>query len=695
MREKGLGLFEWKVPHRLFRLYVPFLMLTFLVGYYVDRAAANRDVQILRTDLSERAARSGIGIERSFAEYIQVSRGVEAAIAANGDITEAEFSAIASNLWRNSPGIINIAAAPDNVVRFVYPFEGNASAIGLDHRKQGAQIGAIDLAHNSRKPVVAGPVDLVQGGSGFIIRTPVFVQDVANEPEKFWGTVSVVVSTTQIFREAGLQEYGRDTDVAIRGANGTGAEGAMVFGDPSVFQGDPVVFNLGSRFGSWQIGLVPNGGWPAHAESYKFLWFIVTFVGAILMLAVMAFDASRNRRRLAQRQLEDAIEIIDGGFAIYDAKDRLVMCNSKYKDIYQKSQHLLVPGSTFSEIIRDGLAKGQYPEALGQEDEWFEKRIKAHRLPNSEVLQKTDDGRWLKISERRTPDGYTVGFRVDITELVEAREAAEAADRAKSQFLDTINHEMRTPLTVLLGYNSFLINPEYLPSYKPLMASLSDDTSGTCQRMNCATALLGDVAGFAKKARLSGQSLLALVNETLDISAMNAGRLKLELEAVPVRKLGQLLTAKFSGDAEAKRIDFRCDFGGQVAFADRQRLIQTLEHLVANALKFTETGTVHMTSQTLGSFVVFQIQDTGCGIAESEKVSIFKSFDRSDASETRKFGGAGIGLALCKKLVELHGGTMSVASEIGKGSTFTFSIPLWTKPDTVRMLSAGDANIST
>ena len=157
-----------------------------------------------------------------------------------------------------------------------------------------------------------------------------------------------------------------------------------------------------------------------------------------------------ERARSAEDKLLEAIEALKDGFVIFDADDRLVLCNQKYRELYPKSAHAMRPGATFTEIIRAGLEAGEYAEAIGREEEWFKARLTAHHSSGQEIEQKLDDGRWLRITERKTVDGMRIGLRVDITGLkqnetklknaltrlqqseLEARRLSVVADRTKS-----------------------------------------------------------------------------------------------------------------------------------------------------------------------------------------------------------------------------------------------------------------------
>lgn len=659
---------------------IPICLLIAAVGVIADRENTNSYLRELRTSLIETSLTLRAQIERELAESFVISRAMVAEIALRPELQQNEFSAKAERLIGNSPEIINIAAAPGLIVKYVYPLERNSAVLGLNYRSTNEQLAAVELARVTRKPVLAGPVDLMQGQVGFIVRDSVYFDDPTTQKEVFWGVVSVVVDSDQLFRHAGNIEQENRVKIAIRGKDGLAENGGMVFGDSSIFFGDPVLQNIELPFGSWQLAVLPVNGWPQKALNSGTIWAVVLLVGFLAVLFLDALFSARAKKEQAQRQLIDAIETIEDGFVVYDAHDRFVMCNSKYREFYRKSAHLFVYGRTFTEIIKRGVEAGQYPEAKGREEEWCKERIAAHSQPSGEIRQKIEDGRWLKISERKTPDGGTVGFRVDITELVRSREAAVAAEKAKSDFLANINHEMRTPLTVIQGYSAFLLKPQYLPSYAPIMAELEGSQLSRPELKDAVTNLLSDLRDYAGKIRTASQTLLSLINDSLDFSDVLAGNMVLASDRVNAKKVAESVIEDYKCQADARNVALLVDIDDMAIRGDEARIRQILENLVSNAVKFTEDGQIEIKAESDNGFMNFKVSDTGIGIDETRQKEIFETFAQGDGSNTRAYGGTGLGLALCYNLVKLHGGCLKVISKTGVGSTFSFTIPLWSQP---------------
>jgi PAS domain S-box-containing protein len=255
-------------------------------------------------------------------------------------------------------------------------------------------------------------------------------------------------------------------------------------------------------------------------------------------------------------------------------------------------------------------------------------------------------------------------------ELIRTRIAAEKANEAKSLFLANVSHEIRTPLTSLLGTTEVLMDTEL----DPLQARFVD----TMVR--------------------SGERLLALVNDILDFSKMEAGMARADEVPVDVRALVSEVAALVGTAAERKGLSFAVVVDPHLPLAltgDPARMVQVLTNLLDNAVKFTETGGVQVSVTCVPTVpgrvdVGFVVEDTGIGVSEEHLAGLFESFSQADPSITRKYGGTGLGLAISKQLVDLMGGTVTVHSTPGVGSTFSVVLPLAVERMAARRVGAAD-----
>ncbi len=383
-------------------------------------------------------------------------------------------------------------------------------------------------------------------------------------------------------------------------------------------------------------------------------------------LAAAQEAADREVKRM-QVQLTEAIEAISEGFALFDAEDRLVICNERYRQMYSRIGFDIAPGCRFAEITEHVAGSGIVEDAG---PDWQERRIAQHRNPESPFEQKRRDGSWMKISERPTDAGGIVGVFTDITEskarevqlqelvesLAEARDVALRATTAKSQFLANMSHEIRTPMNGVIGMSNLLMDTDLSP-----------------EQMD-----------FARTINESAESLLTVINDILDYSKVEAGKLELERQLFNLRDCVESALDLVAMAAARKGLDlaYYIEPGvPETIVSDVTRLRQVLLNLINNAIKFTEKGEVVLTvspeasSETDGQCrLLFTVRDTGIGIPADRLDRLFQSFSQVDATTTRRYGGTGLGLAISQRLVDLMGGRIWVVSAPGEGTTFHFTL---------------------
>ncbi|MBD2745464.1 response regulator [Microvirga sp. BT688] len=374
----------------------------------------------------------------------------------------------------------------------------------------------------------------------------------------------------------------------------------------------------------------------------------------------------KNLREVAsaRQRLIDAIESINEGFALYDAEDRLILCNSRYEELlYPGSGVPMEPGTSFETVIRRAAERGLILEAKGRVDTWVAERLARHRNPVAAEIQHRDGNRWIQVCERRIAGGGTVAVYTDITEIKHhatqlelARDEAMAATRAKSQFLTNMSHELRTPLNAIIGITEMLKDEAEETGDEPLVEPLD-------------------------RIRHAGTHLLTLINEILDLAKIEAGKLELHPEEIDLDAL--LRDASLTADPLARsnnnqlKVEIAPDIGRMQT--DPVRLRQVLLNLLSNACKFTKDGTVTIKASRIvnrgGDTIMIAVHDTGIGMTTEQCDKLFQEFSQADSTTTRKFGGTGLGLAISRRLCRVMGGDINVQSAMGVGSTFTVSLP--------------------
>jgi signal transduction histidine kinase len=392
----------------------------------------------------------------------------------------------------------------------------------------------------------------------------------------------------------------------------------------------------------------------------------------------------------SERRLREALESISEGFSLYDAGDRLVLCNRRYRELlYPGIEETVVPGTPFERIIRAAVERGLIVEAIGRVDTWVKERLERHRNPRGPHLQRRSNGRWIQINERKTADGGIVAVYSDVTalkrseaelaslvhKLQAARDQVMEASRAKSYFLANMTHELRTPLNAILGIAEMLV----------------EQTQERGQQ---------DVAGPISRIAAAGKHLLELINGILDLTRIDAGSLALHAEDFDIAALVRDVAnaARPLAEKNGNRLSISCteEIGGM--HADQGRVRQVLLSLLHNACKFTENGEVSLAAargRTDGvDWLEFRVTDSGIGIAPEQMAHLFGEFTQGDASSTRRYGGTGLGLAISQRLVRMMGGEITAESQPRRGSVFTVHLPARCEPMRGVALSIGEGGIS-
>jgi signal transduction histidine kinase/ActR/RegA family two-component response regulator len=373
---------------------------------------------------------------------------------------------------------------------------------------------------------------------------------------------------------------------------------------------------------------------------------------------------------LAEERLRAALDALPEGIVFLDAQGRYILWNQRYAEIYHRSADLFAPGARLADTLRIGVARGDYPEAVGHEVEWLAGRLAMLENPGQRHEQRLSDGRWIMIEERRTRDGGVIGLRIDITAmkdqaaaLSEALARAEAASRAKSEFMANVSHELRTPLNGVLGLADALARTPLSAVQHELVAGMT----------------------------ASATALNALVGDLLDFNSLEAGALTIAQDRFDLAAVARETVESFRPAADERSLSLGLKIAEGVSgpvIGDGARVRQILANLLSNALKFTAAGGVEVDVATLfeagRSRYRLTVTDTGEGFDEADAERLFARFEQGDASATRAHGGVGLGLAICRQLVELMGGEITARGRLGEGASFTVVLDLPPAPPVTR-----------
>lgn len=375
------------------------------------------------------------------------------------------------------------------------------------------------------------------------------------------------------------------------------------------------------------------------------------------------------RANAAQTRLGDAIESISEAIALFDSDNCLVECNEKYREYHSASAALIVPGTSYEDIIRAGVESGLFAEAADNPEEWVSQELERQRNPQGTYEQQLADGRWLNVSHRMTDDGGTISLRTDITEFKqrekalrdaeaaakEALESAELANRGKSEFLANMSHELRTPLNAITGFSEVILNEMFGPITPARYLEYIQDIHD------------------------SGTHLYSLINDVLDVSKIEFGKLELDLTEIDIHKTMTRCLRLVSDRAETGQVKITVVVPEDLPLflADDRKLLQIVLNLLSNAVKFTpEGGTVILTAaEDDHGGLVISVEDTGIGIAPEDMETVMAPFGQVDSSLARRYEGTGLGMSLSKSLVELHGGSLDIESQIDVGTKVIVRLP--------------------
>jgi signal transduction histidine kinase len=389
--------------------------------------------------------------------------------------------------------------------------------------------------------------------------------------------------------------------------------------------------------------------------------------------------------RAAENRLLDAIESINEGFALFDSELRYVQFNRRLLELYPKSAPAIQVGAKLEDVLRYGAERGEFPEVGDRKEidtfvrDWVKCFKRREPFVGEEMFT---NGRWALISHRPTADGGFVSIRSDITvqknreidleaaktqlegltesliattgDLRAARERAEEANRFKSNFLAQMTHELRTPLNAVIGFSD-LIQQEIFGPVEP-------------SRYREYVGLISD----------SGKHLLSLINDVLDLSKIEAGRMELDLGRLDPVTLAHSAAGMFGKMAADRGLVLECRAVApcRVMHGDERITNQIIYNLLSNAVKFTpQGGRVDLEFAEVESGVDVVVRDTGIGMSAAEVAMAMRPYGQIGSALVKNVEGTGLGLPLVKSLIELHRGTLDIDSVKGQGTRMTVHFP--------------------
>jgi two-component system sensor histidine kinase VicK len=558
--------------------------------------------------------------------------------AKHGRIDPQELEPWLQGLFHQGQHIRNIGLAPDNRISFVYPLAGNEAALGLYYPDQPRQWPVVQRIIASRRPMLDGPLPLVQGGRGLIYRVPVFLDE-----QRYWGLISTVIDFDSLYAE--VEEVARQRGIAIHLQSldqpGSAEPAAVVSGAAQVRLPIPLAG------ANWQLEaheLQPHDPLPAWLRPVG--WGLA--LGAAALFALLLHGQHRQALlllALSQRQ-EQFMQAFDGapeGLALLDPQGRLLAVNQALCKLLRQ------PASS---LLQQPLRQLCLEACRHQLDaELAAIRCRQARHWQLSLLDAQGEAVAVELSAAILGNAQDPGV-LRILHIQDIRER-QRLQRLQGEFVSVISHELRTPLTAIAGALA-LINGGALgqaPAEMHSMLRIAEDNS----------LRLGE-----------------LIDDLLDMDKLAAGRMTFMLSEQPLRPLLEQAIAHNQPHAAQHQVQLQllAPRDDALVRVDGQRLAQVMANLLSNAAKFSPPGqSVEVLLEQRGTWLRVSVRDHGPGIPEVFKPRIFSSFSQADGSDTRQQGGTGLGLAISKELIERMDGRIGFDSHEGQGACFWFELP--------------------
>jgi len=528
-------------------------MVLLLVSYVIGSLHIKQQQSERRYKVITELTTIGNRLEGIVRSTFNLTQGIVYLISYQGNISIIQFESLSQMAMEDNRFIRNIAIAPNNTIAMVFPFKGNEKALGLNYMESEDQWPSVKRAITSQAPVLAGPVNLVQGGIGLINRFPVYISTSTDTTKNYWGIVSVVAYYDSMLYDAGIFSS-KSLRIALQGHDGMGAEGNVIAGDTLILEQNPVIVDIVVPGGNWRLVAIPASGWGSNSvfdSGYFIISMVLTFLVAIFLAILLQINQSIRAKNLL----------------------------------------------------------------LAQE-----------------------------INERK---------RVEV-ELKKAKDNAEEANRVKTVFLANMSHEIRTPMNAIQGFTDLIL--------KGIVSNKS-------------------TMDYIEIINNSSRRLLSVINDIIDVSIIEAGQMNIINESVSLNELLKNIYLLNKKNAKDKGIDLQVNFGfpdsDDLITIDGHRLSQVINNLVTNAIKFTAIGSVEFGYIVEDNTLNFFVRDTGVGIPEHYQKVIFERFRQADERFSRDYGGVGLGLSICKSIIELMNGKIWFETKENVGTTFFFELPFF------------------
>ncbi len=610
-----------------------------------------------QTQLLNEGNRLSMALQTEIQQAAFLASGIESyIIARQGEIEAYEIYAILATLFERGTHFRNIGIAPDNVIRWVFPIEGNEQALGFDYRSNPQQWPAVEQVMLSRQGRLTGPLTLIQGGQGLIYRSPIVIRN------QYWGQMSTVIDFDSLMTEFDSRNL-EQLPLAIRGMNGQDSQGEILWGEAfwgeaGLFDGPALLFDIQVPGGQWQLALAAEGAGLALGWLRLLTWLALALLIAPIYLLLKLwwqnnllgwFEQEVDLRThetlrshvLLQSVLDGASSLIiiatdlEGRIQLYNKGAERILGQHPWQELH------------FSQLL---AAEQDLPLPLALLSPCPEHCHLWQQQSSVELELLTQEGQVILVELQYHPlgAGTEQGYLLLASDIRERKRL----EQMKNDFVATINHELRTPLTAIKGAVSLLQSGKLgeLSSQQQRLLNIAEQNS---------------------------QRLGLLINDFLDMEKLLAGKMQLQMQPVALAQAvqqsiesHQSYASKFGVTLLATPLDEQI-----LVWADPHRLQQILANLLSNACKFSAVDqVVELSCELNAKQALLHVRDQGAGIPWEFQRKIFHKFMQAESGNERSKEGTGLGLAISKELSERMQAELSFVSTPGQGSCFSLAL---------------------
>ncbi len=604
----------------------------------------------VRENLLEIMINKKAGLEKALYSRIYYTKGIAAYIAVNNGISIDKFYQLADELIQKDTVISTMALSENCVIGAIYPLLGHEAAIGVNLLAHPYRKKIVEETIKTHKTFVAGPVELVEGGLAFISYTPIFIKN-NTDTAKFWGVCDIVVYKDRLLNEAGLSEKYGDFKFCLRGVDGEGIGGTFFWGDTSAFYKDPVNIDIVLPTGNWVLSGVPAEGWEKYSNKNKIL-IILLYLSAIIISVLVWFLAKAMLKiKHNEKELNSIFVSLNEIVIVFDNKGVYKKIAPSARNLLFKPYDQMIGKSLFeifdnktAQFFFDAITKAvlekttvtiEYPLEISGNSFWFEARITY--MTDNLCIYAAHDITNKKLAEDR---------------LKKSEEYLTELNKTKDRFFSIIAHDLKNPFQGFLG--------------------LSDLLASQIDKMD-----INEIKQIAGELNESLNKQFVLLEDLLNWAKLQTKKYELNKKPSNLHNMVEEVFGLYNTQVINKNIVFKNDIDPTLVInIDYNMILLVLRNLVNNSIKFTKSGgVIIVTAKQDDNKVIVSVFDSGVGIEQDKLSKLFTEVNLSSLGTNNEIG-TGLGLILCKEIIDKHSGKIWVESHVGIGTTFMFSVPL-------------------